>query len=188
MKKIIIYAFLLSILNSCGWFGKNESQESLAIAISPGQVGDYKIGDLISEIKLKNSQTLSSVEVPVGEGITEIRWFLKDNNLELLKFTEGENNTIREIEILSPLYKTKKNIGTGSKLTKLTEVYENISIWYSYVSDRFIAETTQLKNIQFNIDPEAFTGERTALYESDKTDLNSEQFATDAKIVTIRVY
>ena len=164
------------------------SEEALPIAISSGQVGEFKIGDKIGDIKLTNAQTMSSVDVPAGEGEIETRWFLKDNSLELLKFTESEDNTIREIEVLSPLYKTEKKIGTGSSLKKLLEVYEEITIWYTYVTDRFIADTPKLKNIQFNIDPEAFIGDRTSLYESDMIELTADQFAPDAKILTIRLY
>jgi hypothetical protein len=188
MKKITILVLIASLLGSCGWFGKKNNEEKLSIAISPGQVGDFKIGDKINDIKLTNSQTMSSVEVPVGEGETEVRWFLKDNNLELLKFSEGESNTIREIEVLSPLYQTEKKIGTGSPLKKLTEAYEEITIWYTYITDRFIAETPQLSNIQFNIDPEAFIGDRISLYKTDMIELSADQFSPDAKILTIRVY
>ena len=90
--------------------------------------------------------------------------------------------------MLSPLFKTKKGIGIGSGLQKLGEAYGELKLWYTYVADLFIAETTQLKNIQFCIDPQAFLGDRDALYESDMIELKADDFLPDAKIETIRVF
>ena len=177
---------------SCGWFASDKDSDNLNILIKSKQAGDYKIGDDIDKIELTNNQTFSSVEVPVGEGETEVRWFLKDNNLELLKFSEGKgkNNTkiIREIEVLSPLYQTKQRIGIGSNLDKLVEVYDDLKIWYTYVSGRFIAETSELENIQFIIDPETYSGSWESLFDSDMVNLAVSDFTPDAKVISIRIF
>ncbi len=192
MKKHFIYLFLITSMCSCGWFASDKDSDNLNILIKSKQAGDYKIGDDIDKIELTNNQTFSSVEVPVGEGETEVRWFLKDNNLELLKFSEGKgkNNTkiIREIEVLSPLYQTKQRIGIGSNLDKLVEVYDDLKIWYTYVSGRFIAETSELENIQFIIDPETYSGSWESLFDSDMVNLAVSDFTPDAKVISIRIF
>jgi hypothetical protein len=188
MKNLIIILSLITGLSSCGFFGSSEESEKIGVAITSGVVGDYKIGDNFNDIVLANNQTINSIDVHVGEGEYEARHFLKDNNMEMLKFSTDGSGIITEIEVLSPLYKTKEEIGTGSSLQKLGEAYGEIKLWYTYVAGQFIAETSQLKNIQFFIDAEAFLGDRNTLHESDMIELTSDDFLPDAKIETIRVF
>jgi hypothetical protein len=189
MKKIIFVFLIQSLLVSCGFFGsRNNESEKISVIISVGQAGDFSIGQNIDDIILTNDQTTTSVEVPVGEGEFETRIFLKDNNLDLVKFSVNEQKKITEIEVLSPLYKTAEGIGIGSTLATLMTKYPDIQIWHTYVSGRFIAETKILKNVQFFLDPNSFTGDTGQLYNSDIVNLSSDQFTIDARVIAVRIF
>jgi len=188
MKRIFVIITAIGLVSSCGLTGSREKGDKIGTEISSGKAGDYKLGDNIEDLTLLNSQTMNSVDVHVGEGMYETRWFIKDNNIDLVKLSSDDSKRITEIEVLSPLYKTPEGIGTGSSLVQLQEAYSDIVLWYTYVSDRFVAETGSLKNIQFIIDPDAFTGDRDMLYASDMVELSTDQFSADAKVKTIRVF
>jgi hypothetical protein len=188
MKRFIVIITAIALVSSCGLTGSREKGDKIGTEISPGKAGDYKLGDNIDDLTLLNSQTMNSVDVHVGEGMYETRWFIKDNNIDLVKLSTDGSKKITEIEVLSPLYKTTEGMGTGSSLSQLNEVYADLVLWYTYVSDRFVAETGSLKNVQFIIDPETFTGDRDLLYASDMVELSADQFSADAKVKTIRVF
>lgn len=192
MRNLFFLLISTTLLVSCSFFGRSKDETTkINTIIKPGHVGDYSVGGSIESIKAEGNQTVTSYQFNAGEGEMVTCYILKDNTLELIKFTEGKTGDkaiISEMSVLSPLFKTEKNIGVGDNLLQLIDTYHDVIIYYTYVSDRFIVEATSLEGVQFDLDPEGYIGNKDTLFDSDMTNLTEDNFIMDVKIISIRVY
>ncbi len=179
---------------------KNVNQEELAQEnknnqlIKKDQVGIFKIGDAIPK-KLENYAIKEEKQTISEEGVTyeEIMYTITKDETEILKIyraydyvSDGYNQNIGQIMVNSNQFKTEKNIGVGTTLENLKKAYPNLKIWYTYVSDMYVAETDDLPKIQFLLDPNDFIGELEV--KSDIITLKETDFKENAKILQIRVF
>ncbi len=182
-----MFIVLLPFLASCGYFGNKNNDNKIGVIISAGRAGDYKIGDKFDQIKPVNNQTMNSVDYTNSKGQYESMIFIKDNTIDMVKLIVTEKK-IREIEVLSPLFKTKEKIGTGNNLIQLVEAYPDIKIKYSPEYANFQAVTGQLKNVIFLIDTEMYKGDESIFSAQGETQLKTDDFQNEAKIVSIRIF
>jgi len=68
--------------------------------------------------------------------------------------SDGKPNTdkIGTITVLSNKFKTKEGVGVGSSIEDFVRTYPDFSIWYTYISERYIIETELYRRFQFELD------------------------------------
>jgi len=93
--------------------------------------------------------------------------------------------TMDALIILSPKYKTSKGIGVGSTIEDFISKYPDYSLWYSYISDRFVLKAPHFQ-VNFYLDAKDFIGKKDT--SSDKVAVDKKDFKSGAKIQSIRVY
>ncbi|MCG8577211.1 MAG: hypothetical protein MI810_20175 [Flavobacteriales bacterium] len=180
----------------------NETEEEEAeVAISnppviePGVVGMFQIGspvpeDLPEDLKSRKSSITvneegSTFDVPVNviynsfEDMIDLQ--MEDNDSQ-----HHEDLWVTEMLIHSSYYQTSKEIGVGSTIQEFIEAYPDYTLWYTYVSDRYILDTPDLDGVQFLLDFHDYT--KTPATDSDMTELDPADFKEGAKIWAIRVY
>jgi len=96
-----------------------------------------------------------------------------------------EENAIWEIEIVD-WYRTPDDIGVGSTMVDFGKTYPDYSIWYTYVSDKYVIESKLLGGIQFILDKKDFLGKVDAT--QDIIDLQLENFKINSKIKSIIIF
>lgn len=116
-----------------------------------------------------------------GENLLNLEPFYDDN-------AGRYSEIIGNIYILSEKFRTAENIGLQSTLEAFTEAYPDFTIWYSYVSDRYVIETNRLDNIQFLLDGKDFLKEGGPDFDSDRTILKPSEFKKGGKIKAIRIF
>ncbi len=112
-------------------------------------------------------------------------------NIEPFAYDVGNESadTIGNIFILSDKFKTAENIGLYSTIEEFTAAYPDFTIWYSYVSDRYVIEAGQpFHGIQFILDGNDYIHEGGPEFESDMTILKPADFKKDSKIKEIRIW
>jgi len=96
---------------------------------------------------------------------------------------------IGNIFILSAKFKTSKNIGLHSTIEEFIDAYPNFTIWYSYVSDRYVIEAGEpFDGIQFVLDGNDFIDKNGPTFDSDMTILKPSEFKKGSKIKEIRIW
>ena len=172
-----------------------EPEDPLKFLIADQQAGPFKIGDelpgpaTMMKYKMRvEQQTRQTEEGPVtepvtiiGEGDEDLLW-LKPG---ILSSSAEYSSTITEIIVVSSKYKTEKQIGIGSSLTDFRMAYPDAKVWYTYVSQMYVAETDQVK-VQFILNGDDYTGAKPEI-ESDITPMMLSDFKTGAKIQRIRI-
>lgn len=178
--------------NKSGWvFGGFLSDKPVSDNIITNKsAGNISIGDSINDIKKLGYKITKSTE-DAGEGTTTTVYSIYDGKEKLLKVypensDEGLNAKVIEIQIISKRYKTSEGIGVGSKLTDFLKTYSDNSFWYTYVSEKFVAETKSYTGIQFLIN--GYSKSKNKLGRSDMDILTSSDFSSRSKIISIRVY
>lgn len=175
---------------------EEEAEVINSILISSKNVGLFTIGSEVPTLpaELKMRQFVKS-EMSEGEPGPELTHNVIFNQLEdvlelimdhQMDDEHHEDKDIQEMMVLSNYYETSKGIGVGSTLEEFQEAYPDGHIWYSYVSDRYVLETDQLKDVQFildgadcNITPKGST---------DQEPIDFIDFKVGSKIKKIRVY
>ncbi|MDQ3190320.1 MAG: hypothetical protein M3Q58_01875 [Bacteroidota bacterium] len=177
---IIVLAFIASISSM---FGQVNFQKGL------------KISEIPSNFKIVEKTEYGE------EGSGYLVYELYSNNL--LSYTlipetyydeaSGESKikqpaVIGEFTVYTSELKTPKGIGVGSTIQEFVTAYPAYSIWYTYVSDRFVIDTEAHRNLQFEINDSDFIGDRASLESGDSDALNINQFKPSTKIKSVRVY
>lgn len=156
--------------------------------------GKFKIGQPIpfpsssdSYKVIRESQVRMTEEGPYEETVYVVR----EGNEDLLNIiprynyeTETYTDTIGEIIVLSPKYRTPNGIGVNSTITEFIHQYPDYHIWYTYVSGMYVIESNDLK-AQFILKEKDFTG--TLNVTSEITPLEKSDFKADAKILKVRL-
>jgi len=106
-------------------------------------------------------------------------------------YCEVDNNPyqIDQIFVLSEKCKTAENIGLHSTIEEFIAAYPDFTIWYSYVSNRYVIETgLPFEGIQFELDGKDFLDENGPISDSAMTILKASDFKKGAKIKGIRIW
>lgn len=176
--------------------GKTETPDKEKYLISSNQAGPFIIGDQLPgpatmmKYQMRIEQlTRATDDGIVNEQITIIAEHGKDLvwlKPGLVSVDNSQGNTINEIVIVSPKYKTVEGIGIGTTIAEFRSAYPDHRVWYTYVSDRFVVEADTLK-AQFIVDKDDYTGTEIELT-SDQVDLSLEQFKQEGKIKRVRMF
>jgi len=163
--------------------------------ISDLRAGPFKVGaelpgpTTMMKYQMRIEQrTRHTEEGPVNESIT----IISENGEDLLWLKPGlistnadYDNTIREIVIISPKYKTRENIGVGSTIGNFIKAYPTHGSWYTYVSDMWVVETPSVQ-AQFIVDGNDFIGPNPEI-KSEQAELSILDFRETGKIKSIRI-
>lgn len=167
--------------------------EELAESIMNSGVHPFLVGSRIRNIELPEGVNLQKEErtIRTEEGPSE-EWVYTviANDVILMELYSYEGLVIDEIFLLDSHFKTADEISVRSKLADFTAAYPNYKLWYTYVSDRFIAETPTLPNVQFLIERDAYAGPVGKLTDSrsEQSTLSIEDFTKEARIEQIRIF
>ena len=167
-----------------------------SIVISSKNVGLFSIGSEVPNLpsELKSRQFMET-EVSEGEEGAELTHNVIFNQLEdvlelimdhQMDDEHHEDKAIQEMFVMSNYYETAKGISVGSTIGEFQAAYPDASIWYSYISDRFVMETADLVDVQFFLDGADCT--ITPKGSSDHETIDIIDFNGGAKIQKIRVY
>jgi hypothetical protein len=196
MKRITILLTVLAMITSgCSQATKNKSDNRFLITPQgvdiflvgqkvPTQTGEYSI-----------SKTTETREEE-GEEYEVVVYTVSENEQDLLKLetpSEQDNENeqhINDIFILSEKYKTAENIGLHSTIEEFAAVYPNFTVWWTYVSDRYVIEAGKpsLENVQFILDKNGFRNENGPDFDNDYTVLKISDFKKDTQIKEIRIF
>lgn len=174
--------------------GTTEIRSLLVTAEGVGPFRLYEdIPKKLDDTRLKLTRTLVLVEGE-GEQYEEPWYVLTQEGTEVLRIlpaydpdTEDFSTEIGEIRIESGLCRTKTGIRVGNTLEQLAGVYKSLTLWYSYISDNFVAEVSELPGVQFLLDGNGFVGARDDLEDSDIVFLARPDFRPNTTIRVIRV-
>lgn len=167
--------------------------EELAESIMNSGVHPFLINATIGNIELPEGVNLQKEErtIRTEEGSSE-EWVytIIANDVILMELYSYEGIVIDEIFLHDTHFKSADGIRVQSKLANFTAAYPNYKLWYTYVSDRFIAETPALPNVQFLIERDAYAGPVGKLTESrsEQSTLSIEDFTKEARIERIRIF
>ena len=154
--------------------------------------GDFKLGaalpTALEDYTITREQQLRTTE----EGPTEETvYIIEQNGAEMLRIlpaidvnTGESTEDIGELRITSDNFRTEEGIGVNSTLEEFIEAYPRYKLWYTYVSDWYVAEAEGVE-AQFLLDESSFIGEMDI--SSVMTPLSREDFKEGAKIVMVRM-
>ena len=167
---------------------KIDTKEALLLVIDNQKAGQFAIGKKIplnlKENVLIENKTRNKTEE--GTTFTEKYTSVSKNGTILLNTMLSEEGLITEITVVSNQFKTAKNIGVQNTIEEFTKAYPNYNIWYSYVGNIFVIESSTLK-AQFLLHKDDFKGDSKKLYSSDLVQLKPSDFKTNAKIISVRI-
>ncbi len=184
-KKITAAAICLSLL-----FAASHSINAQAKASEIDYKKEFLIASSISAVQTKYGENLKKATQAGEEGsITEIYQLFKAGKLivEITPDAENEKN-IGEITIFDPSYKNVKGAGIGTSISEFAKIYPDMEIGYTYVSDRFIVQSSKEKFVQFELNPKDYIGNKETLTTSDWIVLAEKNFIKTAKIKSVRIY
>lgn len=157
--------------------------------LSGKRAGDFTVGAPIPTPTAMDSYTVKKEQetrTAEGETYEETYYVITAAGEELVHLLPdpGNTDTIGEIVVISPRYKTDKNIGVDATVEAFMKAYPEHKLWYTYVSDMYVIETDAATG-QFILDASGFTGK--VKVKSDMTTLKSGDFKKDTKIKKIRI-
>lgn len=156
--------------------------------IKEKSIGDVHIGEVLTKVPYFKYEIKDSTINEEGTEYQRQCAFVTEDDELLMFLWLNDLNTVDEIKIISEKFRTAQNVGVGSSLTDLLAGSGEIEIYYTYESDRFYAQTDNLTDIQFNISPHYYIGNKGQLTESDNVTIKPSEFKKDAEIESIRIY
>ena len=214
MKNILIKCCAAVLLVSCGGETSEEvvnemnevSSEIVPEAVQEEvvnsflleskKVGLFSIGqevpELPKELKIRQyTETEQTDEGPGEELLHNVIFNQLEDVIELIMDHQmgdkhHEDKNIEEMLVLSNYYETAEEIGVGSTIEEFQEAYPDAELWYTYVSDRYVAETTALPGVQFMFDEKDCIKKPNV--NGDQNMMKFEHFKEGAKISKIRVF
>lgn len=91
-----------------------------------------------------------------------------------------------EILIYSDLFLTDKGIGAMSSVEDFAAAYPDFIIRYVHDAELFVAETQELKNVQFIINNEYYCGDDATLASSESVEFQVSDFEKESYFTAIR--
>lgn len=212
MRLLSLSLISLIILGSCGGDNHEENTEETtdtstmvtevteepeiinSILIEPYHVGIFSIGQIVPTLPEELKSRKGNLTVSDEGEETTYELCIIFNNLEDLVDLQLEENanlhyedkTVTEMIVHSNYYETSAGIHVGSTIQDFIEAYPDYTIWYTYISDRYVMETPALENVQFMLDGNDYLKQPKG--DSDMEILDQANFAGDADIKSIRVY
>ena len=171
---------------------KPELKDMQPVILNSG-LSSIHVGDTIEEIELPanveihgEEREFKSEDGPSKEWV----YTLVADGLVLMDLISYEGAMLDEIFLHDTHFRTVEGIGVQSRLTEFISTYPNYKLWYTYVSDRFIAETPVLPNVQFLVERDAYAGPVSKLTEvrSEQSTLSIEDFTGEARIEKVRIF
>ncbi len=167
-----------------------------AYLVSDSCAGPFRIGAGIQE-KIEGFDVTKSQEeviLPIGE-ICEIPVYIYEiGNEGWVKVSSEYDATtgyitgkISEIWVYSDLFLTDKGIGAMSAVEEFYVAYSDFLIRYLSDAELFVAETQQLKNVQFVIDNEYYCGDSATLSSGKSVELQVSDFRKESYFTAIRI-
>lgn len=213
MKKTIFYLILIAIVAaSCNNQPKTDSQKEIekeapkelfktleggtvCYTIGDQYAGEFVLGDEIPTAEFLENFDIRKESVSKraeGEEVIENLYIISKEGADMIQLkptiemvNETEIEHIGEILVVSEKFKTGKGICVNSTLEDFIKAYPDYSIWYTYVSDRYVMETSET-NGQFLLSANDFMGQIEN--NSDIITLKKEDFKPGAKIKSIRLF
>lgn len=160
-------------------------------------VGEFRLGEEIpmppADRRLSISKEIVVVDAE-GEQYEEPWYVVTMNGTELLRILpkddpelEEYSTLIDEIRISSPECATRDSVRVGTTLEQLAGSFKTLTLWYTYVSNRFVADTPELPGVQFEIEGNGFIGARDDLSDTDIVFLARSDFRPNTRIHSIRI-
>ncbi|MBD0404338.1 hypothetical protein [Flammeovirga sp. EKP202] len=189
MKQLILALVIMIVSNYS--YGQEE------FLIQENQAGIFKVGEELPLVDARGlfykiEEKFDVVSTPNGD-IKDPYYLFSTDGEALVKITMeyddatgAYNDTIAEIEVFSPKYKTAKGVGVGSTVVTFIEKYADYKLWYTYISDMYVIDTKTLKSTQFLLNGEDYVEEVD--FDSDYTPLMESKFKAGSKIQTIRFF
>ncbi len=165
-------------------------------SIIKGAVGPFSVGAKFpgaGQVPQSNFTIKRTSRTEMGEGeeyTVVVDKVMFDNN-EIMELTKSfDDNTIDEIKVFSPMVKTAEGIGVGSTIDEFYNTYNDVKLWFTYISGMFIMECDKYENCQFLLSESDFKHNLndSKYYQSDYITLKPSDFKKGAKIVSIRVF
>jgi hypothetical protein len=172
---------------------KNLQSAANKISINNNGITGIKVGGKLSSIP--QDYFVKKTYYYDNEGKQNPKYELSKNGIVELEVypnwidqSSEYGDLIEQIIIFSKSLKTETGIGVGNNLEQFVNSYTQYTLWYTYVSDSFVIDTDNLKNIQFSVSQEDFIGEKDKLGNSDMDLLNISQFKNNTQIKSIRIF
>lgn len=175
---------------------KNREAVAPVQLISHKKVGSFLIGEKINAGKqptgeMVKKKTITRMEE--GEKVVYDTYEVYANNQLVLEIegnydlkTNQTTNTIGEIVVLSPTYKTVQGIGVGSLLSQVLDAYPQGLLYYSYVCDCIWLEDGKDHEMQFHLDPAAY--KKVLPTHADSMEIQPADMSSEATIYKVRIY
>ncbi len=159
--------------------------------IGEQRAGDFTIGMSISSIP-KVYETTNTISIR-EENTAVICCYTMQLGIELSTLQTfmdipDEDKIVSEINIDDDRFGTDKQIGTNSTLEEFCNIYPNAGFFSSYISQSFLVETTELKNIQFILDERGFTGNKNSLMKGALVEISMQDFKPRTPVTRVRIY
>lgn len=122
-----------------------------------------------------------------GEEYIYSYFAITENKNEVIK-AKLEENKVVEILILKNVAQTEEGVGIGTKLEIMCGFFPEIKIYYTYVSDRFFAETPEYPDVQFIVSGDSYLYSKTDLTNTDLQEVYPQDFSETAEITQIRLF
>lgn len=171
---------------------QNEVAAVGAYRIADRCAGPFRIDAVVSENMEGFDVTKSQEEkiLPTGETREITVYIYEIGNEGWVKVTPQYDTTtgkISEIFVYSDLFLTDKGIGVMSSVEEFAAAYPDFHIRYARDTELFIAETQELKNVQFIINNEDYRGDNTSLSSSESVELQVSDFNKESYFTAIRI-
>ena len=199
MKHLLKTSFILLVLmtlNACNNSKKTPKKEietpkkeTLNFEIGKNNAGQFIIGE-ISPTNLQESILIEKKIITKNEeGTTwnDEYFAVSENGNALLTYNLGKENALYKITVKSNLFKTAKNIGINNTIEDFIKAYPDNTIWYTYVGDIFVIESTSIK-AQFILPKNGFKSNKNSLYKSERVYLSLNDFKKNTAITTIKIF
>lgn len=193
------FQFLLIALLTIGITACSESNHKeknpapTNFTLKSNQAGPFIIGDAIPDSSEQFAIQKEQRPGPEGTPPQQTIYIVSQQGNKLAMLTpkyDSENqsytNTIAEIMVLSDRFKTEEGIGVGSTIEEFTSSYTDYNLWYTYVSDRFVLETSQ-HSMQFLLQKKDYAGGEIN-FESEITPLKIDNFNSESTIHKVRIF
>lgn len=162
--------------------------------IATGQVAGVKLGASVASLAEMEGWSLVERSV-MSEGDSETVFDVmkgQDKIMEAGPEYDSDagafTDTLSQLKVFSADFKTDKGVGVSSTLIELWAAYPDGRVWYTYVSGMYVFDSPGLKQVQFLLDGEDYSGDKDKLTAGDSVTLKLEDFKPNTRVTAVRVY
>lgn len=165
---------------------------SLDYTLEVKRAGDFGIGTPITPTAQEKGYTIEK-RSKMMEGSEEPYYIISGDGEALLQVTpqfnletEGYDDVVGRLVVISSRYKMDNNLGVGSTIEEVKNAYPNARFMYSGVGDMYYLEVPQTP-VQFLLRESDFVGAGKKL-EGESTVLEAADFKAGTKVSGVRMY